>query len=328
MEPIDPPAGTSPKQAIQETGQGAGQATAQGPAKTVNISTGRRGLGRGLDALLPSARKPAPDASLPGEAVRQIGVSAISPNPHQPRQHFHHERLQELANSIKMHGIVQPVVVRRHGDRYLLIAGERRWRAASLAGLPTVPAIIKDVPEDQVLELTLIENIQREELNPVEIGEAFQRLASEAHLTHEQIAERTGKDRVTVTNYLRLLKLPEEVRNRVSSGDLSMGHAKVLMGLTSSEQQKALGARIIAQGLSVRQTEKLAKEPLEKPVTLKTIEGEVLQDPNIVAAVREIERALGTRVHLKGNDLRGKIIIEYHSSDDLDRIYAILLGRK
>jgi ParB family chromosome partitioning protein len=207
--------------------------------KTVNISSARRGLGRGLDALLPSTLNPAPSG---GESVRQIGISAISPNPHQPRQQFHPERLQELANSIRMHGIVQPVVVRRQGEKYLLIAGERRWRAASLAGLPTVPAIVKDVPDSQVLEITLIENIQREELNPVEVAEALARLASEANLTHEQIAERTGKDRVTVTNHLRLLKLPEDVRKRIASGDLSMGHAKVLMGVATEEIQKTLAA--------------------------------------------------------------------------------------
>ena len=293
--------------------------------KTVNISTARRGLGRGLDALLPPSHGPAPTA---GDAIRQIGVSAISPNPHQPRQQFHPERLQELANSIRMHGIVQPVVVRKQGEKYMLIAGERRWRAASLAGLPTLPAIVKDVPDNQVLEITLIENIQREELNPVEVAEALARLASEANLTHEQIAERTGKDRVTVTNHLRLLKLPEEVRKRVASGELSMGHAKVLMGLTSEESQKTLAARIVAQGLSVRQTESLAKGEPQKTITHKAIQTQAVQDPNVAAAVREIERTLGTRVRMQGDDLSGKIIIEYHSPDDLDRIYSILLGRK
>jgi len=293
-------------------------------SKTVNISTARRGLGRGLDALLPAISPPAPA----GDTVRQIGVSAISPNPYQPRQQFHPERLQELAESIKMHGIVQPVVVKRNGERYMLIAGERRWRAASLAGLPTVPAIVREVPDSQVLELTLIENIQREDLNPIEVAEALARLANEAALTHEQIAERTGKDRVSVTNYLRLLKLPEEVRTRVGAGELSMGHAKVLMGISGEEAQKALAARIVAQGLSVRQTEELAKTAPRKSITPKGLEAQVLRDPNVVAAVREIERALGTRVYLKGNDSRGRIVIEYHSSEDLDRIYAQLVGRR
>ncbi|MBI4480270.1 MAG: ParB/RepB/Spo0J family partition protein [Acidobacteria bacterium] len=293
--------------------------------KTINITSGRRGLGRGLDALLPM--RPEPVIS-PGEAVRQIDISAISPNPQQPRQQFHPERLQELADSIKVHGIVQPVVVKRQGEKYLLIAGERRWRAASLAGLPTVPAIVRDVPDNQVLEITLIENIQREELNPVELAEALERLASEANLTHEQIAERTGKDRVTVTNHLRLLKLPEEIRVRIGSGELTMGHAKVLMGLANGESQQVLAARIVAQGLSVRQTEMLAKKQPRKTNFYKTLQTQVLQEPNVLAAVREIERTLGTRVRLIGDDIRGKIVIEYHSSDDLDRIYALLLGRK
>ena len=296
-------------------------------SKTVNISTARRGLGRGLDALLPSA--PPPPPAYEGDAVRQIGVSAISPNPYQPRQQFHPERLRELADSIKMHGIVQPVVVRKNGDRYMLIAGERRWRAASLAGLPTVPAIVREVPDNQVLELTLIENIQREELNPVELAEALARLASEANLTHEQIAERTGKDRATVTNHLRLLKLPDYVRSRVASGELSLGHAKVLMGLATAEAQKALAARIVAQGLSVRQTEEAGKsQPRKKPAATQAVWKAALQDPNVLAAIREIERTLGTRVRLQGNDKSGKIMIEYHSSEDLQRIYDFLVGRR
>ena len=297
-------------------------------SKTVNISTGRRGLGRGLDALLPAAPAPAPVSKASTDAVLQIGVSAIHPNPYQPRQHFHPERLKELAESIKVHGIVQPIVVRKQGDRYLLIAGERRWRAASLAGIPTVPAIVREVPDDQVLELTLIENIQREELNPVEVAEALSRLATDANLTHEQIAERTGKDRVSVTNYLRLLKLPQEIQKGVAAGELTMGHAKVLMGVASDSAQRALAARISAQGLSVRQTESLAKAEPKKAAAMKAIEAQVLRDPNVVAAMREIERALGTRVRLVGNDSRGKIVIEYHSSEDLDRIYSLLVGRK
>jgi ParB family chromosome partitioning protein len=309
------------------------ESTDSAPVKTVNISSARRGLGRGLDALLPAAVMPSVQATPEGDAVRQIGISAISPNPYQPRQQFHPERLQELADSIRVHGIVQPIVVRRQGDRYLLIAGERRWRAATLAGLATVPAIVREVPENEVLEITLIENIQREDLNPIETAEALARLANEAGLTHEQIAERTGKNRATVTNLLRLLKLTEPVRSRVASGELSLGHAKVLLGLSTEAAQEALAARIVAQGLSVRQTEEAAKAAQkpngdERPSTYETAVKEMLRDPNVVAAVREIERALGTRVRLIGDDLRGKIVIEYHTSEDLDRIYNFLVGRK
>ena len=298
------------------------------------ISNVRRGLGRGLDALLPSA----PPATT-GDAVRQIAITAISPNPYQPRQQFNPERLSELAESIKVHGVVQPIVVRREASvptgeepRYMLVAGERRWRAAALAGLTTVPAIVREVSDNRVLELTLIENIQREDLNPIEVAEALARLASEASLTHEQIAERTGKDRATITNLLRLLKLPPEVRERVASGALSAGHAKVLLGLASEEAQKALAARIVAQGLSVRQTEEAARTASDRPIKyrslLRAIKKDAMDNPNVRAAVLEIERTLGTRVRLVGDDLHGKIIIEYNTSDDLDRIYSWIVGRR
>jgi ParB family chromosome partitioning protein len=225
---------------------------------------------------------------------------------------------------------MQPVVARRSGERFTLIAGERRWRAAALAGLAAVPAIIRDVPDREVLELTLIENIQREDLNPIETAEAFARLANEAALTHEQIAERTGKDRATVTNLLRLLRLPKEVRDKVASGELSPGHARAVLVLPTESAQTAMAARIVAQGLSVRQAEEMVKGSSGRPgnvITLQKIEAQVLEDPNVVAAVEVLERALGTRVRLKGNYMRGKIIIEYNSAEDLDRIYAVLAGR-
>jgi ParB family chromosome partitioning protein len=294
--------------------------------KPVNISSVRRGLGRGLDALLPASPAAHFDTA---DAILQIGVSSIVANPHQPRQQFHPERLQELADSIKIHGIVQPVVVRRQdNNKYLLIAGERRWRAASLAGLATMPAIVRNVPDSQMLEMTLIENIQREELNPMEIAEALAGLLNNANLTHEQVAERTGKNRSTVTNYIRLLSLHTEVRKKVASGELSLGHAKVLMGMESAEAQKAFAERIVAQGLSVRQTEKLAKGDAPKTISYKAILQQAIQDPNVQAAMRDVERTLGTRVRLVGNEHRGKIVIEYHSPEDLDRIYGILVGRK
>jgi ParB family transcriptional regulator, chromosome partitioning protein len=192
-----------------------------------------------------------------------------------------------------------------------------------------VPAILREVPDAQILELTLIENIQREELNPIEVAEALLRLATDANMTHEQIAERTGKDRVMVTNHLRLLKLPQEVRSCVAAAEISMGHAKVIMGLATEEAQRALAARIVAQGLSVRQTEVLAKTEPKKVASRPGQERRPQpRDPNVTAAVREIERALGARVYLAGSDTRGKIVIEYHSSDELDRLYALLVGRK
>lgn len=292
--------------------------------------TMRRGLGRGLDALLPSVGP----VVLSSDAIRQIPVASITPNPFQPRTVFKTDRLRELADSIRVHGVMQPIVVRKDGDRYMLIAGERRWRASTLAGQVTVPAIVRDVPNNQVLELTLIENIQREDLNPIETAEAFQRLAMETHLTHDQIAERTGKDRTTVTNLLRLLKLPSEVRSRIVAGEISLGHAKVLLGLTSEAVQKTLAARIVAQGLSVRQLEEIAKTEAGRSTRAGKNSSEVgatkesIVDPNIRAAITEIERALGARVHLKGNNKSGKILIEYNSAEELDRIYGRIVGRK
>ena len=290
-----------------------------------------RALGRGLDALLPPAPPPSQGAHQ-GESIRQIPVSHVDPNPFQPRRNFDPVRLQELAESIKMHGILQPIVVRKSvgpGERFLLIAGERRLRAATLAGVPTISAILRDVPDNAVLELTLVENIQREDLNPIETAEAFARLAGIANLTHEQIAARTGKDRATVTNFLRLLKLPEEVRDRVASGALSMGHARAILAVPTQEGQKSLATRIVTQGLSVRQAETVTKEePVFSKNPLPAILAEVHKDPNVVAAVQELERVLGTRVRLVGDDMHGKIIIEYYHSEDLDRIYNLIIGRK
>ena len=296
--------------------------------------TARRGLGRGLDALLPSTppAQPPMAVSLPADAVRQIPVASITPNTYQPRTIFKPERLRELADSIRVHGVMQPIVVRKDGEKYMLIAGERRWRASTLAGLVTVPAIVREVPTNQILELTLIENIQREDLNPIETAEAFQRLATEANLTHDQIAERTGKDRSTVTNLLRLLKLPAEVRSRIVAGEISLGHAKVLLGLSSEAVQKSLAARVVAQGLSVRQLEEVAKTATEAAEQGSGKPGEAGKakpvDPNVRAALMEVERMLGARVHLKGNHKKGRLIIEYNSADELDRIYSRIVGRK
>jgi ParB family chromosome partitioning protein len=312
MEPNQPPQGKPP----------------------VTPITIRRGLGRGLDALLPSAQVSAPPMTVahPADAVRQIPVASISPNTFQPRTVFRPEKLRELADSIRVHGVMQPIVVRKDGDRYMLIAGERRWRASTLAGLVTVPAIVREVPTNQILELTLIENIQREDLNPIETAEAFQRLSTEANLTHDQIAERTGKDRSTVTNLLRLLKLPTEVRSRIVAGEISLGHAKVLLGVPSEAAQKSLAARVVAQGLSVRQLEEIARsttEAAEQGSGKSDAPGKARpMDPNVRAALVEVERVLGARAHLKGNHKKGRLIIEYNSAEELDRIYSRIVGRK
>ena len=287
------------------------------PKKSVQATSTRpkRGLGRGLDALLP--------VTVLSERVRQIEVSRIDPSPHQSRQYFHPGRMAELAESIKLHGVVQPIVVRASGQRYVLIAGERRWRACALAGVAMVPAIVRDVPDNELPELTLIENIQREDLNPIEMAEALARLSREHGLSHEQLASRTGKDRATVTNVLRLLRLPVEVRNCVASGDISMGHARALLALPDEGSQKILAALVVTKGLSVRQTEAMTKSRrARKPKAPPD------QDPNISAAIQEMERALGTRVRVVGKGSRGKIEIEYYSRQDRDRIYSVIVGQQ
>ncbi len=246
----------------------------------------RKALGRGLSALLP--QKSVPVAQPPAEPtpeggrIARIPISQIDPNPLQPRSIFDAERLHDLSNSIKTNGIIQPILVRRRADRYELIAGERRLRAAKLAELADVPAIVQDYADNQLLQVALIENIQREDLNPIETAQALDRLAREMGLSHEEISSRTGKDRTTITNMIRLLRLPSTVQLLVAERRLSMGHARAILGLATPELQTQLAEKTAAQGLSVRQVERLVKrvneprEPDEKP----------LQDPNIRAAVQ------------------------------------------
>ncbi len=298
------------------------------PTGKTTPSTGkRRALGRGLDALIPSV----PVSIAAGkDAVQYIELSRIDQNPYQSRRKFDQARLQELSQSIKNHGVMQPIVVRRKGDRCVLIAGERRWRAASLADLAKIPAIVRDASDREVLELTLIENIQREDLNPIETAEAYARLANEAGLTHEQIANSTGKDRATVTNLLRLLRLPKEIQEKIEMGELSPGHARAILKLPTESSQISMANRVVTQRLSVRQVEEMVKGTSEKPnvITLKRIEERPIEDPNVRAAIEVLERELGTRVRLRGNNIRGKIIIEYYTSEDLQRIYDALAGKR
>ena len=288
----------------------------------------RKVLGKGLSALLaskPAARLPvtAPAREPQGPRVISIPITQIAPNPLQPRTVFDATRLQELANSIETNGIIQPILVRRHAGQYELIAGERRLRAAKLAGLSEIPAIVQDFADERVLEIALIENIQREDLNPIETAQALDRLSREMSLSHEEIANRTGKDRTTITNMIRLLRLPGSVQLLVAERRLSMGHARAILGLTSPELQTQVAEKSAAQGFSVRQVERLVKkmneprEPTEKP----------LQDPNIRAAVGELENALGTRVRIvEKTDQRGRIEIDYYSQEELQRVYETIVA--
>lgn len=290
----------------------------------------RRALGKGLGALLgdrvsPVPKVPTQQPASVGPIIANLPVDAIDPNPVQPRSVFDPERLAELAQSLKASGMLMPLLVRRRGDRYQLVAGERRWRAAKLARMAEVPALVQEVADDRLLETTLIENIQREDLNSIEAAQAFDRLSREFGLNHEEIGRRTGKDRTTITNLLRLLNLPADVQQLVAEHRLSAGHARAILGLPNENLQRQVAEKAVSQGLSVRQVERLVRritatrEP--KPPE------EVLEDPNTRAAVEELERVLGTRVRIVARDEeRGRIEIEYYSPEDLQRIYGIIVS--
>jgi ParB family transcriptional regulator, chromosome partitioning protein len=287
----------------------------------------RRALGRGLGALLPTrpltAAVPAP--ALEGNGSSQIAIDLIDPNPVQPRRVFQQDALHQLADSIRQHGIIQPLVIRKSGARYQLVAGERRWRAAKLAGLTEVPAVVQEISDDHLLEITLIENIQREDLNPMELAVALDRMARELNISQDEIGRRTGKDRSTISNSIRLLQLPPDLQQLVAERRLSAGHARSLLALTDEEMQRKLAEKIVAQGLSVRQVERMTKK-LTEPRGPASEEEEAL-DPNVKAALEDMARVLGTRVRIveKSNN-RGRIEIEYYSQEDLDRIYAVITG--
>jgi ParB family transcriptional regulator, chromosome partitioning protein len=279
----------------------------------------RKALGRGLGALLSS------DSTVDlGPEPTEVEVDLIVPGPMQPRTHFDEGSLEGLADSIRSHGIVQPLLVRRQGDRYELIAGERRWRAARLAGLSKVPVVIKDVPDHDLLEIALIENIQRENLNPIEEAQAYRRLIENVGLTQEALAARVGRDRSYITNYLRLLKLPDDLQQLVVEGRLSTGHARTILGLAHVDLQRRIARQVIDGALSVRATEHLVRKAVEG-TPAKTASA---VDPNIRAAETKLRRALGTQVRivqLRGEG-PGKIEISFFSNQDLDRVYNLLLS--
>lgn len=283
----------------------------------------RKALGKGLSALLPirPTQSPVQPDPAPGTRVGNIPISQIEPNPLQPRNVFDPVRLQELANSIQANGIIQPLIVRSKGDHFELIAGERRLRAAKLAGLSDVPAIVQDYADERLLEIALVENIQREDLNPMETAQALERLTREMHLSHEEIADRTGKDRTTITNMIRLLRLPGNVQLLLAERRLTMGHARAILGIASPELQTQLAEKASAQGYSVRQVERLVKK-INEP---REPSGDALEDPNIKAAIKELESILGTRVRIvQKTDQRGRLEIEYYSQEDLQRLYELL----
>lgn len=281
----------------------------------------RKALGRGLGALLSSDRT----IDL-GPEPSEVDLDSVVPGPMQPRTHFDDASLESLAESIRTHGIVQPLVVRRRENNYELIAGERRWRAAKLAGLSRVPVVVKDVPDESLLEIALIENIQREDLNPIEEAQAYKKLIETVGMTQEALGSRIGRDRSYITNYLRLLKLPEDLQQLVKEGRLSTGHARTLLALSHPDLQRRLARQIIDAGLSVRSTELLVQKANEqKPARTATAPHPV--DPNVKAAETKLRRALGTQVKIiQLADGRGKVEIDFFNSQDLDRIYNLLMN--
>lgn len=303
---------------------------------TSGIDKQRKVLGKGLSALLPQRpRETTPSqaaAAVPAFSQRPgpatLPVDAIHPNPVQPRVVFQAERLEELAASIRANGIIQPLIVRAHQGQFQLIAGERRWRAAKLAGLTEVPVVIQDVAEPRMLELALIENIQREDLNPIETAHAYDRLRKELGLSQEEIGQRTGKDRTSITNALRLLNLPPEVQLLLAEHRVSMGHARAILGLPSAEEQVELAQKAAAQGLSVRQVEALVQGRTSERTKGKAgNRRDSVADPNVKAAVDQLERALGTRVRIvELGGGRGRIEIEYYSQAELDRLFEQIVG--
>ena len=279
----------------------------------------RKALGRGLNALLRTVETTA-------TGLEQVAIDQIDPNPFQPRRSFPADKLKELADSIRASGVVQPVLLRRSNGRYQLIAGERRWRAARLAGLAAIPAVVRDIGDRDALELALTENLLREDLNPIEAAHGYEVLQQKHGLSHEEIAARLGLDRSTVTNTLRLLRLPPEVQELISEGKISAGHARAVLGLPESVQGEVALA-IVKHGWSVREVENrvaaAGREPAQKPDASPPPP----LDANLRAAVLELERTLGTRVKIRGDEKRGKIEISYYSVEDLNRIYEFIVKR-
>jgi ParB family transcriptional regulator, chromosome partitioning protein len=275
----------------------------------------RQALGKGLDALLPKSQQPT-------SALIELELDQIQRNSYQPRLHFDSEKLQELAASIRENGVLQPVIVRRLDQGYELIAGERRWRAAQLAGLARIPALVQNVTDEKVLERALVENVQRADLNAIEEAAAYQLLIDHFHLTQEQVAERVGKSRASVTNTLRLLRLPKQVQLHLLAGDISMGHARALLPL-SKAQQLDLAAQIVRKGLSVRQVEQQVQRLLNPPTPPAP-----RSDPNTEAAARRLEERWKTPVQIVRHGASGRIVFHFYSEEELDRLFSGLNGQE
>jgi ParB family chromosome partitioning protein len=285
------------------------------------VADKRPALGRGLSALIPES----PTAEPPRDKQAEVDLDRLSPNPFQPRLQMTEESLEDLAQSIRQNGIIQPIVVRRAGDRYEIVAGERRWRAAQRAGLLRVPIAVRDIPDTKLLEIALIENIQRENLNPIDEALAYRRLIDEFHMTQESVAAAVGKDRTSIANYLRLLKLPDDVQHEVAIGALSMGHARALVALDDAAAVRRAVGEVLGRRLSVRDTEALVRRLAEpKPESAP----EPPKDVHTRQAEDVMRMALGTRVRIVRKGSGGHIEIDFISEDELHRIYTYVTERQ
>jgi ParB family chromosome partitioning protein len=292
----------------------------------------RRALGKGLESLLPSRPAPTPPPAPVVESTGkplEIPLDQIDRNPFQTRTRFDEAQLEELAQSIAASGVVQPIIVRPLGEgRYQLITGERRWLASRKAGKPTIPAIVRQANDEQTLEMTIVENLQRADLNPMEQARAYQRLSHDFKMTQEQMATRTGKERASVANFLRLLRLPEPIQQKVESGDLSFGHARTLLALESPESITAAAQKVIALSFSVRQTESYVQGLINPEAKEKKSDKSVPQpdDPNVREAQDRLQRTLGLKVRIEDKKGKGRVIIEYSGLEDFDSILTALSG--
>src|SRR5215472_16943457 len=296
----------------------------------IKLTDKRKALGRGLDSLLPGRSSVAAKPAVSTGGSQEIALDLIDPNPYQTRGRINEEALKELADSIRASGIVQPVVLRPTSNgRFHLVAGERRWLASKRAGRATIPATVRQISNEQAMEITIIENLQREDLNPMEQARAFERLSREFGLTQEQIATRTGKDRASIANFIRLLKLPQPLQESLENGQLSFGHGKVLVGLVAFPQQLERAAKeAITKQLSVRQTEDLVAHLMNPEAPgAKPERPARAADPNVREAQRTLERALGVKVEIQDRKGKGKIVLRYGSLEDFDRIVEALAAK-
>lgn len=280
----------------------------------------RKGLGKGLDALISTVD----DYEESKNSIFEVKINDVEPNSDQPRKVFDQEKLEALAESIKEHGVVQPIIVKKDGSRYIIVAGERRWRAAKIAGLKTIPVVVKDLSSREIMEIALIENLQREDLNPIEEAEAYQKLMDDYNLTQEEVAKVAGKSRAAIANTVRLLTLPKEIKDMLTDGRLTSGHARTLVTISDSERQNELARQIIEKNLNVREAEKLVAREGSKRKVNNVVNTE--RNAEISDLEEKLKMIYGTKVNLVKGHNKGKIIFEYYSKEEFDRIIDILIN--